>query len=84
MSEDLSPISLLAFQGELERLCRWANHGCGDGSCQIQKPKGQQTNASCRCHPKEFAERLLYLACEVDKYEKYKKWNKEEPNDPKR
>lgn len=73
-SEPLPPVpgaalmSLKDFQAEMERLNRWAQHGCLDGCCQIEPPKGMHTNGGCRCHPKSFAAHLLWLACEIEKH----------------
>ncbi len=67
-------MSLTDFQAEMERLNRWAQHGCTDGGCQIEKPKGMHTNGGCRCNPREFAEYLLWLACEVEKHGRYRRW----------
>lgn len=70
-------ITLSKFQQEIKDLNIWAQHGCSDGYCQIEQKKGMCTNASCRCNPRDFAERLFWLACELDKYGKYKRWIKD-------
>ena len=36
--------SLKDFQAEMAKLNGWAQHGCSDGGCQIEKPKGMHTN----------------------------------------
>jgi len=71
-------ISLKDFQAEMAKLNGWAQHGCSDGGCQIEKPKGMHTNGGCRCNPREFSEYLLWLACEVEKHGRYRRW----PNVP--
>ena len=40
-------------------------HGCGDSSCLIEKPKGMATNGGCRCFdvfPSRRKGRVLYMA----------------------
>jgi len=74
---DKQLITLSNFQKEIKILNDWAQHGCSDGYCQIEQKKGMHTNASCRCNPRDFAERLFWLACELDKYGKYKRWIKD-------
>lgn len=56
------------FQAEIVKLSEWAQRGCSDGGCQIEKPKGMHTNGGCQCSPREFAKHLLWLAREVEKY----------------
>lgn len=67
-------MSLKDFQAEMAKLNGWAQHGCSDGCCQIEKPKGMHTNGGCRCSPREFSEYLLWLACEVEKHGRYRRW----------
>ena len=67
-------ITLKQFQAEMQTLNEWAQHGCSDGYCQIERKRGMHTNASCTCNPRDFAERLLWLACELDKHRKYGRW----------
>lgn len=38
------------------------NWGCGNHGCRIAKPKGQATNGSCQCSPKQFIRDLLDVA----------------------
>jgi len=67
-------ISLKDFQTEIAKLNGWVQHGCSDGGCQIEKPKGMHTNGGCRCNPREFAEYLLWLSCEIEKHGRYRRW----------
>jgi hypothetical protein len=67
-------MSLKDFQAEMAKLNGWAQHGCSDGGCQIEKPKGMHTNGGCRCNPRKFSEYLLWLACEVEKHGRYHRW----------
>lgn len=67
-------ITLKQFQQEIQTLNDWAQHGCSDGYCQIERKGGMHTNASCTCNPRDFAERLLWLACELDRHRKYGRW----------
>jgi hypothetical protein len=69
-------ISLNDFKAEMAKLNRWAQHGCSDGGCQIEKPKGMHTNGGCRCDPRAFSGYLLWLACEVEKHGRYRRWPK--------
>ena len=69
-------MKLSEFQKEMDELHRWAMHGCSDGGCQIERPKGMHTNGGCRCHPRRFSEHLLWLACELDKLGR-QRWEKE-------
>lgn len=74
--QDIEPlISLDQFQSEIEKLYNWSKQGCLNGNCQIKKPTGMHTNASCFCNPRDFADQLLWLACELDKYSR-KRWMK--------
>jgi hypothetical protein len=61
-------MSLKDFQDHVAKLNEWAQHGCRNGGCQIEQPQGMHTNGGCRCLPKDFAEHLLWLACEVEKH----------------
>lgn len=67
-------MSLQAFQLEIEKLYKWAHHGCSDGGCQIEVNKGMHTNGGCQCNPRNFAEHLLWLACEAEKHGRKIKW----------
>ena len=67
-------MTLKEFQEELDELNRWAQHGCADGGCEIEPPKGMHTNGGCRCSPRYFSESLLWLACKLDEYGKYRRW----------
>ena len=67
-------MSLKDFQAEMAKVNGWAQHGCSDGGCQIEKPKGMHTNGGCRCNPRKFSEYLLWLACEVEKHGRYHRW----------
>lgn len=71
-------MTLESFQQEMDKLHTWSKQGCLDGNCQIEKPKGMHTNASCNCNPREFAEHLLWLACEVESAypHKHQRWIK--------
>lgn len=75
MNSEESPMSLGDFQTELTKLQLWASHGCRDGDCQILRPVGMHTNGGCRCSPKNMADRLLWLACELEKYGR-RRWPK--------
>jgi hypothetical protein len=72
----LGLIPLQEFQIAAQKLNQWAQHGCSDGGCQIEQTAGMHTNGGCHCGPRYFADYLLWLACEVDKYGRYKKWEK--------
>ena len=72
-----SAMSLSDFQQQMDNLNRWAKHGCSNHGCQIGPPKGMGTNAICKCTPHEFSERLLWLAAELSKHGRYRRW----PND---
>lgn len=67
-------ITLLDFQAEIEKINQWAQHGCSNGGCQIEQPKGQHTNGRCNCNPYAFSERLLELAGKVEKHGRYHRW----------
>jgi len=64
------------FQKEMNHLNEWAQHGCCDGSCQIEKPKGMHTNGGCRCSPRAFSDCLLDLASRLESMGKYKRFEK--------
>jgi hypothetical protein len=72
----ITPIPLREFQARMNSLNHMAQHGCGNGGCQIEKPKGMHTNAGCFCTPRRFSEELLWLAAEVEKHGRYRMWPK--------
>jgi hypothetical protein len=78
MNEQLedTPLTLKTFQDQMEKLNRWAQHGCMDGGCQIERPTGQHTNGGCNCTPRHFSLALLDLACELEKTGRYARWPK--------
>lgn len=39
--------------------------GCGDGSCVIAPPKGQHTNAGCRCDERRLRRAVQVLKARV-------------------
>lgn len=45
----------------LERMLAQLNHGCGNHGCQINSPKGQGTNGSCSCRPRDFSKRMISI-----------------------
>lgn len=53
--------TLEEIQEGLARLARQLKYGCGDGSCQVQTPRGMHTNGGCRCHPRDVSQTLLDL-----------------------
>lgn len=59
-------MTLQEFQHKMDRLHHWAKHGCLDGGCQIERPKGQHTNGGCRCSPRAFSNHLLELAAQLE------------------
>lgn len=75
---DANLMSLQAFQREMAELNRWAQHGCSSHGCQIEPPRGMGTNASCSCRPQAFSDTLLWLAAEVERYGRHKRWVKPE------
>ena len=77
-------MTLEEFQAEMEKLNRWAQHGCSDGGCAIEPPRGMHTNGGCRCTPRDFSETLLHLAAELDRCVKYRRWDhpKLKPSEP--
>jgi hypothetical protein len=76
-------ITLCEFKEEMRKLNEWAQHGCTNGDCQIEKRTGMVTNGSCVCSPNAFAEHLLYLACRLDKHgNRNIRWPKESKSCP--
>ena len=69
-------MTLQNFQKEMEQLHGWSKHGCLDGGCQIERPKGQHTNGGCRCSPRAFSAHLLELAAQLEEMGKYARWDK--------
>jgi len=67
-------MTLKEFQTAMEELNRHAQHGCGDGSCQIRPPGGQHTNNRCYCEPRDFSRELLALAIATE--ETGRRWDK--------
>ena len=74
-------MSLKDFQAEMAKLNNWAQHGCSDGGCQIERPQGMHTNGGCLCSPRKFSEYLLWLACEVEKHGR-RRWPHDENQTP--
>jgi len=70
-------MTLEEFQAEMEKLNRWAQHGCSDGGCAIEPPRGMHTNGGCHCVPINFSEYLLHYAAELSRYGKYGRWKRE-------
>lgn len=71
-------MKLSDLKHEIHQLDHWAHHGCGNHGCRIKPPVGMGTNAGCQCNPHAFAERLLWLACELDKAGKYGRWEQDD------
>jgi len=67
-------MTLIEFQAKMSDLNQWAQHGCTDSNCRIERTPGMATNGGCQCSPRAFAEHLLALACELDKGGKYARW----------
>jgi hypothetical protein len=67
-------ITLKQFQDRMHALNQWAQHGCSDGGCRIEPPKGPHTNGGCNCRPYAFSEHLLQLACELEAHGKHHHW----------
>lgn len=70
-------MTLEEFQAEMEKLNRWVQHGCSDGGCAIEPPRGMRTNGGCRCVPINFSEYLLHYAAELSRYGKHGRWKRE-------
>lgn len=75
-TNDNDLMTLSDFQSQIEKISRWARHGCSNHGCMIDPPKGMGTNSTCQCTPRAFSESLLWMACELDKHGKYGRWNK--------
>lgn len=69
-------LSKAEFQAAMARLNQWAQHGCSDGGCLIEKPRGMHTNGGCRCTPRTFSEHLLELAARLDEMGRHARWKK--------
>ena len=72
-------MTLNEFQAEMAKLNEWAQHGCSDGGCQIEPPKGMHTNGRCRCFPSDFYGYLRWLTVELGEYKLHRQWKKDAP-----
>lgn len=63
----LPPYTLADYRKSIEDAYRQSLHGCGNGGCLIKPPKGQHTNAGCRCSSRDIARNLRRIADAVDR-----------------
>lgn len=56
------PFTLDDLRKSLTRLQIQLKHGCGNHNCCINTPKGQGTNAICKCYPEDIAKQLKRLS----------------------
>ncbi len=70
-------MTLDTFQRRMEKLNLWAQHGCGNHGCTIEKPKGMGANMGCNCRARDFSMHLLELAAEIEStHGPYQWWKK--------
>lgn len=50
----------------LEMVAKNLRQGCGNHGCRVNPPKGQATNASCKCRPSSVAGYLMTMAIDLE------------------